>query len=129
VINTHRGEIMQSQAERDRAALDLRQAEIHVSQDVHAAAARLKDARATVKTYETQLLPSLKGHLEAIEKLLDANDPTVNVLSVIDVRRKVLKARDGYLDALWEVKQAEADLTAALGDPVWAGLPATSSGR
>src|SRR6266851_6025095 len=120
---------MQSQAERDRAALDLRQAEIQVSQDVHAAAARLKDARATVKTYETQLLPSLKGHLEAIEKLLDANDPTVNVLSVIDVRRKVLKARDGYLDALWEVKQAEADLTAALGDPVWAGLPATSSGR
>jgi cobalt-zinc-cadmium efflux system outer membrane protein len=124
LINTHRGEILQSQAERERAALELRQTEIQVSQDVHAAVARLKDARSTVKTYETQLLPSLKDHLEAIEKLLNANDPTVNVLSVIDVRRKVLKARDGYLDALWEVKQAEADLTAALGDPVWAGLPA-----
>jgi hypothetical protein len=70
------------------------------------------------------LLPSLKEHLEAIEKLLNANDAAVSVLSVIDVRRKVLKARDGYLDALWEVKQAEADLTAALGDPAWAGLPA-----
>jgi cobalt-zinc-cadmium efflux system outer membrane protein len=124
VINTHRGEILQSQAERERAALELRQTEVQVSQDVYAAVARLKDARATVKTYETQLLPSLKEHLEAIEKLLNANDPAVSVLSVIDVRRKVLKARDGYLDALWEVKQAEADLAAALGDPAWAGLPA-----
>jgi outer membrane protein TolC len=124
VINTRRGEILQSQAERERAALELRQTEVQVSQDVYAAVARLKDARATVKTYETQLLPNLKEYLDAIEKLLNANDPVVNVLSVIDVRRKVLKARDGYLDALWEVKQAEADLTAALGDPVWAGLPA-----
>jgi hypothetical protein len=41
----------------------------------------------------------------------------VDVLRVIDVHRKLLRARDGYLDTLWELRQAQADLAAALGDP------------
>ena len=29
----------------------------------------------------------------------------------------MLRARDGYLDAQWEVAQAQADLAGAVGDP------------
>jgi hypothetical protein len=36
---------------------------------------------------------------------------------VLDIRRKLLKARDSYLDALWEASQAQSDLTAAVGGP------------
>ena len=35
-------------------------------------------------------------------------------------RRKLLKMRDGYLDAQWEASQAQADLAAAVGDPALA---------
>ena len=52
-----------------------------------------------------------------MEKLFQAGEPGVDVLRVIDVRRKLLQARDGYLDALWAVRQARADLAAAVGEP------------
>jgi outer membrane protein TolC len=38
-------------------------------------------------------------------------------LKVMDVRRKLLQARGGYLDALYELRQARNDLAAAVGDP------------
>jgi cobalt-zinc-cadmium efflux system outer membrane protein len=116
LFNTHRGEILQRQAERERATRELIQTEVQIQQDIHAAVARLQDARKTVKAFETEYLPSLRTNLEGIEKLLAAGDKDVTLLSVIDVRRKLLKARDLYLDALWELSQAEADLAAAVGD-------------
>jgi cobalt-zinc-cadmium efflux system outer membrane protein len=115
LVNTRRGEILQRQAEREKAGRELQQSEVQIRQDVYAAIARLENARAAVKTYETNLLPSLRDGLERIEKLLAAGDKDVTLLSVIDVRRKLLKARDGYLDALWELSQAQADLEAAQG--------------
>jgi cobalt-zinc-cadmium efflux system outer membrane protein len=116
LINMRRGEILQRQAERERAVRELLETEVVIRQDVFAAVARLENARATVKTYETELLPSLRDGLAGIEKLLAAGDKEVTLLSLIDVRRKLLKARDGYLDALWELSQAQADLAAAVGD-------------
>lgn len=114
VLNTHRGEIQQRLAERTRAALELRQTEVLVRQDVAAALARLENARQWAETYRTQVLPSLQAGLKDVMALFaQAN---VDLLKVIDVRRKVLKARDGYLDALFEVSQAQVDLAAAVGD-------------
>jgi cobalt-zinc-cadmium efflux system outer membrane protein len=117
VFNTHRGEICQRVAERTRAALELRQTEVTVQQDVAAALARLNAARRWVQTYHDELLPDLQESLDAARKLFAAGDPGVDVLRILDVRRKLLKARDAYLDALWEVSQARADLAASVGDP------------
>jgi cobalt-zinc-cadmium efflux system outer membrane protein len=117
VFNTHQGEIMQRRAERERASMELRWTEAVVRQDVNAALARLDAAQTTAELYRLQLLPGLKKSREEIEKLLESNREGVTVLSVVDVRRKLLKARDGYLDALWELRQARADLAAAAGDP------------
>jgi cobalt-zinc-cadmium efflux system outer membrane protein len=115
VVNTKRGEILQRQEERRRAALELTDTDVRIRQDVYAAVARLEDARTSVKMYDTEILPSLRTSLEAVQKLFDAGDATVDVMKVSDVRRKLLKARDGYLDAQWELSQAQADLDAALG--------------
>src|SRR5207245_6347743 len=57
LFNRRRGEIEQRQAERVRAALDLRQAEIAVQQDVQAALDRLREARAWAGTYRSRVLP------------------------------------------------------------------------
>jgi cobalt-zinc-cadmium efflux system outer membrane protein len=116
VLNTHRGDISQRVAERTRAALELRQAEVTIQQDLTAALARLDAARRWVETYRTELLPDLRKSLDATQKLFLAGEPGVDVLRVLDVHRKVLKARDAYLDAIYELRQAQEDLAAAVGD-------------
>jgi hypothetical protein len=41
----------------------------------------------------------------------------VDLSRVLEVRRRLLRARGVYLDALWELSQARADLAAAVGEP------------
>jgi outer membrane protein TolC len=117
VLNTRRGEIMQRQAERGRAEAAVRQAEFSVQQDVQAAVARLANAEATVSTFRKETLPTLREAREALDRLFEQGEMGVDVLRVLDVRRRLIRARDAYLDALWELNQARADLAAALGDP------------
>jgi cobalt-zinc-cadmium efflux system outer membrane protein len=117
VFNTHRGEIMQREAELARAGLDLRQTEVQIQQEVHAAQARLQAAQEGLRSYQQQILPNLEKNFKAMDELFRKADPGADLLRLIDIRRKMLKARDGYLDALWENRQAEADLAAAVGDP------------
>ena len=83
VLNTHRGEILQREAEKTRVALELRQAEVQVRQDVQAALARLGVARAAVETYWTKVLPNLQTSLQGLETLFVQGEPGVDVLRVI----------------------------------------------
>jgi outer membrane protein TolC len=124
ILNTHRGEIQQRQAERTRAALELRQNEVTVQQDVRAALARLEQARRWVDLYRRETIPNLERTLKAIQTLYQAGGPGApDLLRVLDVQRKLLKARDVELDAIFELRQAVADLAAATGDPSVAVLP------
>ena len=118
VFNTRRGEVQQRQNERAKAALELRETELAIAHDVEAALDRWQQASASVATYRTTILPNLQTAVTQMEGLL--SQAAVDVLKVIDVRRKLLKARDGYLDALFEMTQAEADLAAAVGNPALA---------
>ena len=117
ILNTRRGEIQQRDAERCRARAELNQFEIQAQQEVKAALARLTDARAWADGYEKELLPSLERSRRDLEKLFAQGDQGVDVLKVIDVQRKYLRAQDSSLDALHEVSLAVADLAAAAGDP------------
>jgi outer membrane protein TolC len=117
LFNQHRGEIRQRGAERERAALELRATEIDIVHDVEGALARMERARSWAELFRTTILPETKTAAESIEKLFRSNDQFVDILRLIDMRRKLLKARDGYLDAQWELRQAQADLAEALGDP------------
>ena len=114
LLNTHRGEILQRQAELARAALDLRSTEVAIQQQVHAALSRLNKARDLVERYRTRVLPNLESYLKDMETLFSQS--AVALLNVIDVRRKLLLARNGYVDALYEFRQARNDLTAAVAD-------------
>ena len=116
-LNLHRGEILQRQAEKARAVLDLRQTDVEIDQEVEAALRRLAQARAWADTYNKDVLPNLETSLKDIRLLFESGDPTVGALQILDVQRKLLKARDGLLDAQYEVRQAVADLAAAVGDP------------
>jgi outer membrane protein TolC len=114
VFNRRRGEIQQREAERALAAAQLRQTELAVQQDVRAALERLQHARETASSFSKQTLPNLRAALKEMQDLFDHN--RTDVVRFLEVRRKLLKARDSYLDALLEVRQALADLAAAIGE-------------
>lgn len=120
IYNTKTGEILQAQATLARALAEVRQFEIQAVQDVQAALARLAAARKWADSYTAEVLPNLKKATEDMNKLLEQNDPGVDVIKVIGVQRNYLRAFDAYLDALFEVSQARADLAAAVGDPALA---------
>ena len=117
VLNTRRGEIQQRQAEMMRARQELAQFEFQARLDVQAALARLAGARAWADDFRNKVLPNLQRALESLKNLFDRGEPGVDALRILEVRRRYLKAYDGYLDALYEVSQARADLAAAVGDP------------
>jgi cobalt-zinc-cadmium efflux system outer membrane protein len=123
VLNTHRGDIQQRQAERDQSALQLRHNEVTVRQDVRAALARLVQARKWVGDYQGNVVPSLEKALKDIQTLFEARAAGVDLLRVIDVQRKLVHARDVELDAIFELRQALADLAASVGDPAIALVP------
>jgi outer membrane protein TolC len=121
IFNRRRGEILQREAERTRATLDLRNNEILIRQEVQAALEHLTRARAWAETYRKEVLPNLETSLKNVQDLMAQGG--VPILSVIDIQRKLLKARDDYLAVLYELNQAQADLAAAVGDPSIAIMP------
>jgi outer membrane protein TolC len=116
VLNTRKGEIQLRQAERARAIQAVRQSEVTVQQDVYAALARLNEAEGVADRFRTQLLPELRRTRDAIDKLLEQNQAGADLARALDVRRRLLRSRDAYLDALFEVSQARVDLAAAVAD-------------
>lgn len=120
VFNKRTGEIMQARATFAQAIATVRQFEVQSAQDVQAALARLTQAQKWADQYATTVLPNLRKALADVNKLLAQNEPGVDVLKVIGVQRNYLTAFSAYLDALYEVSQARADLAAAVGDPALA---------
>jgi outer membrane protein TolC len=117
LFNKKTGEIMQAEAVYARAIADVRQFEIQSMQDVQAALARLTEAQRWAERYTAEVLPNLRQAVTDMNKLLAQNEPGVDVLKVIGVQRNYLTAFSTYLDALFEVSQARADLAAGVGDP------------
>jgi outer membrane protein TolC len=116
VLNARRADILQRQAEKGRAEADLRAIDARIGLDVEAALLRLKHARAWAETYE-DVVRDLEKNLNNFKDLFEAPEQGVTALGILDVQRKVLVARSGQLDAQFELRQAAADLAAALGDP------------
>ena len=116
VLNVKRGEILLRHAERDKVAADKRRVEIQAALDVRAALDRIRQAREWVGYFGAESLPALTKTMTDFEKMFAAGEPSVDVGRLIDARRRLLRARDSHLDALWELSQARADLAAAVGD-------------
>jgi outer membrane protein TolC len=114
IYNTRRGEILQRQAEKTKVMLDKQRVEIQISQEVLAALDRLTEAKYWARSLEIDILPNLRKTIDRFEQLFAQGE--VDVIRLIEVRRRYLHSRDNHIDALWELSQARADLAAAVGD-------------
>jgi outer membrane protein TolC len=120
VLNRRCGEIQQRDAERARAQQELAELEVQAQQDVQVALARLSNALGWADSYTREVLPNLTRSRQEMEKLFASGEAGTDVLRLLDVQRRSLKAEDSAIDALYEVSQATADLAAAVGDPTLA---------
>ena len=121
VLNTRKGEIRQREAEKARAVQSVHQSEIQVRQDVYTALARLEQAERVTSSFRTETLPQLRQTREDFDMLFAQGQPGVDLASLIAIRRRLLRSRDAYLDALFELSQAQTDLAAAVSDLSFAG--------
>jgi outer membrane protein TolC len=126
VFNMRQGEILQRKAERERVLADRSRLEVQVRQDVAAALARLAEAQRWVDAYRTEALPALRQTVAGLDRLFAQGEPGLDLGRLVAARQRLLRARDVYLDALWELSQARADLAAAVGDPSLALPPPTA---
>ena len=109
---------------RSLALATVRQVEVEIGQDVSLASTRLAEAENWAENYRKEILPALKKGLSDTELLFEQGQGGVDVLRLLDVRRKLLRAQDGYLDALLAYTSSLADLAQAVGDPALAMQPA-----
>jgi cobalt-zinc-cadmium efflux system outer membrane protein len=116
ILNRHDGEIRQAVSQDIQARLTVRQTEVEIWQDVTFAVAKVAETLHLVENYRQDILPSLRKGLEDTELLFRQGQGGVDILRVLDVRRKLLKAEDGYLDALLAYTTALADLAQGVGD-------------
>ena len=117
VLNCRPGEIQQAEAKLSQSRQYLRQTEVEIWQDVTLAAANVAETQKWIESYRGDILPSLRKGFEDTNLLFQQGQGGVDVLRVLDVRRKLLHAEDGYLDALLAYTTALADLAQAVGDP------------
>ena len=117
ILNCHPGEIRQAEARQSQAQLNMRQTDVEIWQDVTTAAANVAETLRWVESYQRDILPALRKSLEDTNLLFQQGQGGVDVLRVLDVRRKLLQAQDGYLDAFLAYTAAMADLAQAVGDP------------
>jgi outer membrane protein TolC len=99
-----------------QARFTVRQTQTEIWQDVTFATAKVAETRQLVENYRQDILPSLRKGLEDTQLLFQQGQGGVDILRVLDVRRKLLKAEDGYLDALLAYTTAMADLAQGVGD-------------
>ena len=117
VINRRQGEIMQRQADVARAMQAAHSMDITIQQDVSAALKRLDAASELVKAFRTESIPALESAREGFDQLFARGERGVTLAQVIAIRNRLIQTRSSYLDALFELSQARADLAAAVGDP------------
>jgi len=92
---------------------------VEVSQEVRAAVVQHAEARRTLTTLESELLPRAEQRVRRLERAVAAGDATRSEL--LEARRAWLTARAAELEARQRARAAELELGRALGRPVEAG--------
>ena len=116
LVNRKKGEIWQREAELTKAVLEQHQVETQVRQEVKGALARLAQVQELIRIYRKEYLPTLETRSQELEKLYRQGGEGVDLQQVLELRRRLLKTRENYLDALYDHGQIEVDLAAAVGD-------------
>jgi outer membrane protein TolC len=128
-INTKKGEIHKAETDVAKIRAEVQQMELQATQDVQAALARFGEASKWASAYQTEVLPDLRKAKQEMDEQFSKNDPRIEVPRLILLSRSFIKANENYLDALYEVSQAQADLALSTAEPSLAIGPGEGQGK
>lgn len=84
-----------------------------MKQEVALASLRLVAARETSRSFEGEVLMAMQENLSLVNTAYEAGK--IDLFELLLVRREALQARREHIQALEDVRAAEADLARALG--------------
>lgn len=99
-----------TQAERALEATERR-----IRQEVLLAASRLKAAQEAAQAFEGDVVLAMQENLSLVTVAYQAGK--IDVFELLLIRRATLEAKRGYIEALEDVRAAEAELARAIGAP------------
>jgi outer membrane protein TolC len=115
VINTGRETVWQGETEVRRKQVALEQLRIKARLEIESAVERYERARAIVEQFRPGAAGELDQEVARVADLFLAGQ--TDLLTLYSIRGKVLQSQRDYLDALNQLAQAAADLTAATATP------------
>ncbi len=113
-LNNGKPLLRQRVAERNRAAVALREVEKRTVGQVKAAVAKWNQSNQLVAR-TAGLTASLKQQVQSLDKLFNAGQ--ADLTKLLQARQRLIQLENSELDAVWQATQAQADLLTALGAP------------
>lgn len=96
-----------------QAEVSLQATERRVKQEVALASLRLQAAQASAQSFEGEVVTAMQENLSLINTAYEAGK--IDLFELLLVRRDTLQAKREHIEALEEVRAAEAELARALG--------------
>jgi cobalt-zinc-cadmium efflux system outer membrane protein len=110
--NANQGAVLKAQQELAAAQQALGQLELELQQRLAPAFERYANARNQVQRYRTRILPAAQQSLELTRKIYAAGE--INYVSLLTVQRTFSQTNLSYLEALRELRTAEAEIEGLL---------------
>lgn len=112
VFNRNQGAVLKAQYELAAAQRALEQLELDLQQRLSPVFERYANARNQVDKFRQRILPRTQESLELTRKLYTAGE--INYVSLLTVQRSFTQTNLSYLDALLELRTAEAEIDGLL---------------
>lgn len=113
LFNWGTGSVTRAKAQLDAAEADLAARELDVSNDVKAAHAAVRSAKALVERYRDGLIPQREAVVDQMQ--LEVNFMLIGVFELLAAKQQQYDAYSGYLDAVRDYWLARTELTRAVG--------------
>ena len=113
IFNWGTGRVTRAKAQLDLAEADLAAKELDASNEVKAAHAAVRSAKALVERYRDGLIPQREAVVDQMQ--LEVNFMLIGVFELLAAKQQQYDAYSGYLDAVRDYWLARTELTRAVG--------------
>jgi cobalt-zinc-cadmium efflux system outer membrane protein len=134
IFNRNQGNITSARAELARAAEEVRQVELRITERLAGAYQRYQSAAQQVRAYEQRIVPAAREFLRLVRLGYESNDPRYDQTALWQAQNTLVQARLAQVQSVAELWRAVADIAGLLqqdqlGDISAEPQPDASSGH
>lgn len=117
LFDRNQGAIREAEHLALRAAQERRSARVRAEAELSQIQQKLGSSYASIQTLRTKIVPEAEGIFRSVKEAYEQG--RFGLLEVLDAQRKLIEARERYLDALTEYHARLADAERLIGGSVW----------